>query len=83
MAGRPPPQTHHLDRRAGELAVVAGDDDDLLDTRQLAAWLGVSPQWIEIGRTREYGPKFLKLGPRMIRYRRSDVIAWLRKRAAA
>ena len=80
MAGRPAPSTHHLDRRAGELAVVAGDDDDLLNTKELADWLGVSEQWLEIGRHRGYGPPWMRLGPRMVRYARGAVRKWLRKR---
>lgn len=71
MAGRSPPSTHHLDRRAGKLADEPGDNDDLLKTRELAAWLGV----------RNYGPPFIKIGPRMIRYPRGRVRRWLRTRA--
>jgi predicted DNA-binding transcriptional regulator AlpA len=81
MAGRSPPSTHHLDRRAGKLADEPGDNDDLLKTRELAAWLGVSEQWLEIGRVRNYGPPFIKIDPRMIRYPRGRVRRWLRTRA--
>jgi predicted DNA-binding transcriptional regulator AlpA len=77
------PSSHHLDKRAGELAAGDGDDDELLSSRQLADWLGVSVQWVEIGRTRGYGPPFLRLGPRMVRYRRGPVRKWLRKRGNA
>jgi predicted DNA-binding transcriptional regulator AlpA len=74
------PSKHHLDRRADQLLEQQGDGDDLLDTKQLSAWLGVSTQWLEIGRTKGYGPKFVKLGPRMIRYKRRDVLNWLKAR---
>ena len=74
----PPPVTHHLDRRAASLLAIAGDDDDaLLTTEQTAGWLGVSSQFLEIGRTMEYGPRFSRIGPRCIRYRVGDVKAWL------
>lgn len=76
--------SHHLDRRAVQLATstdAAGPADDLLTTAAVAAWLGVSLQFLEIGRNRGYGPKFVRLTPRMIRYRRGDVVAWLRERA--
>jgi predicted DNA-binding transcriptional regulator AlpA len=72
---------HHLDRRAEKIAaVVDGADDDLLTTREVADWLGMSLQWVEIGRTNNFGPKFTRLGPRSIRYRRGDVVAWLKSR---
>jgi predicted DNA-binding transcriptional regulator AlpA len=81
---------HHLDARAHTLVVARrtrtareGDegDDDLLTTREVAEWLGVSVQWCEIGRLRKYGPKYTRLSAKIIRYRRSDVIAWLEERA--
>lgn len=73
----------HLDRRADRLIVygaAAGAPDDLLETIAVAAWFGVSKQWLEIGRHRGYGPPFLRLSGR-IRYRRSAVIAWLDERS--
>jgi predicted DNA-binding transcriptional regulator AlpA len=80
------PGRHHLDRRADHLAregAAAGDTDDLLDTKALAAWLGVSTQFLEIGRHRGYGPRFVRLSTRRTRYRRGDVIDWLRERTHA
>jgi predicted DNA-binding transcriptional regulator AlpA len=77
------PKHHHVDRRAADLIAVPGADDDLLSTRQLASWLGCSTQWVEIGRHRGYGPRFVQLGPRCIRYRRADVRAWLSERSHA
>ena len=77
---------HHLDHRIGQLLALAAvpttpaNDDDLLTTKQLAGWLGVSEQWLELGRAKGYGPKYVQLGPRCIRYKRSDVIAWLKRR---
>jgi predicted DNA-binding transcriptional regulator AlpA len=78
------PNKHHLDRRAAAIiAVDVGADDELLSTRQLADWLGVSAQWLEIGRCKKYGPKFKRIGPRVIRYQRGDVLTWLRERTHA
>jgi predicted DNA-binding transcriptional regulator AlpA len=77
------PKTHHLDRRAAAIAAVGatlGADDDLIDTRALAAWLGLSRQWCEIGRSKGYGPPFVKIAPSRVRYRRGDVLKWLESR---
>ena len=75
---------HHLDKRARSLAEqTPGAPDDLLNTAQLADWLGVSILWLELGRNKNYGPRFMKLGPRMVRYRRGDVLRWLDARANA
>ena len=78
------PKKHHLDRRADSIvAADVGADDELLNTRQTADWLGVSTQWLEIGRGKNYGPKFTRMGPRTIRYRRGDVLSWLKTRTHA
>jgi hypothetical protein len=75
---------HHLDRRAAALiASTSGDIDDLLDTRETSDWIGVSTQWLEIGRSYGYGPPFARISPRCIRYRRSDVLKWLEERTRA
>jgi predicted DNA-binding transcriptional regulator AlpA len=76
-----PSSRHHIDRRAGDvIAQSAGEPDDLLTTTEVAEWLGISTQWLEIGRSRAYGPKFVRLTPRRVRYLRSSVIEWLRER---
>jgi hypothetical protein len=74
--------SHHLDKRAAVLAAVPGSDDELLNTMQTAVWLGVSIQWLEIGRSKNYayGPPFERLGPHTIRYRRDAVRKWLDSR---
>lgn len=77
----PPPleKAHHIDRRAGRL-IEPGDDDELLTTVAVADWLGVSCQWLELGRSTNYGPQFKRISERIIRYRRGDVNAWLESR---
>ncbi len=73
--------THHLDRRAPDLIEAsAGSPEDLLKTREVAEWLRVSTQFVEVGRSRGFGPPFLRLGPTRIRYRRADVLGWLEER---
>jgi predicted DNA-binding transcriptional regulator AlpA len=80
------PRRHHLDRFADRIAENGDGDgkpDDLLTTRALAVWLGVSEEWLEIGRRARdgYGPRFIKLARNIVRYRRSDVLDWLEKRS--
>jgi hypothetical protein len=76
------PKTFHIDKRAASiLAAPAGDDDDLLSTRELAAWFQVSEQWLEIARCKGYGPEFERLGPKLIRYRRGKARKWLDRRS--
>jgi hypothetical protein len=72
----------HLDKKAEILATDSDskDPDDLLTTEQLADWLGTSTQFVENGRAQSYGPPYVRLSPRCIRYRRADVVAWLRSR---
>jgi hypothetical protein len=77
------PLRHHLDRRAEALIEIAnaGTDDELQNTPRTAAWLGVSPEWLEIGRSRGWGPPFVRLSPRRVRYRVGDVKRWLAERS--
>jgi predicted DNA-binding transcriptional regulator AlpA len=78
----PDPKSYHLDKRAQSIiAATSGDDDDMLDTGQCAAWLGLSEQWLEIRRSRGGGPPFERISPRCVRYRRGKVKSWLDKRS--
>jgi predicted DNA-binding transcriptional regulator AlpA len=79
------PLRHHLDRRADDIAEVAADlpRDELLTTPATAEWLGVSTQWLEIGRSKGFGPPFVRLSTRRVRYLRSAVLAWLTARTHA
>jgi hypothetical protein len=78
-----PNQRHHLDRRADRLADEGekGASDELLTSRQLAHWLEITEQWVHVGRTCGYGPPFIEPFPKVIRYKRRDVVRWLRTRA--
>jgi predicted DNA-binding transcriptional regulator AlpA len=80
------PGSLHIDKRAGPLLdspISEGPDDELLTTEQVAQWLGVSVQFLEIQRGRNTGPRFVRISPRLIKYRRVDIRAWLKKRAHA
>jgi predicted DNA-binding transcriptional regulator AlpA len=76
------PKTHHLDKRAAAIlkADTGNDDDELLTPEKVAEWFGISTQWLDIGRGKGYGPKYTTLSPRNIRYKRSDVLRWLKSR---
>ena len=52
---------------------------EYLNTKQAAKYLQVSTQWLEIGRVKGYGPKFIKFG-RMVRYRRETIDNYLQTR---
>jgi len=49
---------------------------ELLTADQTATFLGVKPQTLSVWRLYKEGPSFVRVG-RLIRYRRSDVEAWL------
>jgi predicted DNA-binding transcriptional regulator AlpA len=77
---------HYIDKRAHKVAAeisACGEPDNLLSTNDVADLCGMSIQFFEIGRVRGYGPRFVRLTPRRVRYRRSDVIAWLEERTHA
>ena len=59
----------------------AGMDDDAIymGTRELAAFLGLSPRTLDRYRVSGAGPKFHKFGNR-VRYARADVEAWAAER---
>ncbi len=72
-----------IDRRAHRLVDVDFHPEELVNTKELAAWLGVSVQFLEIGRTRGYGPKFVRITEKLVRYRVADVVEWLKARTHA
>ena len=72
----------HLDKNAAAIADAGRTDhpDDLLTSEEVAKWIGTSTQFVELGRMRNYGPRYTRLSARIIRYKRSDVLAWLESR---
>ena len=52
-------------------------DDRLLDTRQVAKFLGVNKSWVERARVEGSGPPFFRLDGKVIRYREKDLTAWV------
>jgi hypothetical protein len=57
--------------------VMAADCDALLSTPDAAVFLDISPQWLELARHGGYGPAYIKVTPRLVRYRKRDLIAYL------
>ena len=62
------------------LQSIAQASKELLDDKAAAAVLDVTPGTLSVWRsTGRYALPFLKIG-RKVRYRRSDLLAWLEKR---
>lgn len=73
VTGRKPGQTS-----VGAVAVrpTAVDPDELIENVEAAAILRVRPQTLSVWRVEKRGPRFLKVGRRVL-YRRNDLCAWL------
>lgn len=50
---------------------------DLVDEREAAAILGAQVQTLRNWRWRNTGPRFSKIGLRMVRYKRADLAAFI------
>lgn len=57
------------------------DQDQLLTVDETAALLKISVEQLKEWRMRGEGPKILRLGHRTVRYRRSDIRAWMDEQA--
>ena len=49
---------------------------EYLTTREVAAYLRASRQWLEIGRSKSCGPPFTKVEG-IVRYKRAEVDRWM------
>jgi len=74
------PKKLQIARRAHQIVALGADcpPDKLRDDHEMAEWWGLSPQWFRFARIGGYGPPFIELGPRLIRYRHDVCVAWLR-----
>ena len=80
----PVPKKFHLDKRAHRLLEHGGGaDDELLTTKQLADWFEVSVPWLDNGRSQGYGPEFVIMGGKIIRYTRAACRKYLKQRTFA
>lgn len=50
---------------------------ELLNTKQTADLLGMSMSCLEHWRTVQKGPPFVRVGPKIVRYRRTDLDLWI------
>ncbi|WP_291313716.1 helix-turn-helix transcriptional regulator [Corynebacterium sp. UBA2622] len=57
--------------------------EQILTTTQAAGVLGVKPKTLENWRAEGYGPEYLALSSRVIRYKLSAVMAWADAKAVA
>lgn len=57
------------------------DGDQLLTTREAAAFLRLRPGTIENYRYAGEGPRFVRVGRRAVRYRVTDLEAWMNREA--
>ena len=53
---------------------------DMLNQREAAKLIGVSPFTMNGWRHRRTGPPFIRISSRCVKYRRADVLAWLEAR---
>ena len=60
--------------------MAAVDADVLIRQEEAARLLGVSPRALEAWRYRGGGPGYIRISGRCIRYRRSDIMAWIAER---
>lgn len=58
---------------------LSGDANDLLTRKEIARILKCSKAWLEVAAHRGYGPKFIHLAPKMVRYRRADLWEFIKK----
>ena len=69
-----PPRATTADLRAD---FWRAPDESLLDRKTTAAGMGYTVGWLESVATNGGGPVLTKIG-RSVRYRKSDVLAWLK-----
>jgi len=56
--------------------VTSIDPDELIENAEAARILRILPQTLSVWRVEKRGPRFLKVGRRVL-YRKSDVCTWL------
>jgi predicted DNA-binding transcriptional regulator AlpA len=59
---------------------MAHEDKEFLNQNEAAEVVGVHPNTLVAFSKRKDGPPRSKLSPRLIRYRRADLLAWMESR---
>lgn len=52
-------------------------ENEILDTKDAAKFLRLSTKTLENWRCRGFGPRFLKLSRKAVRYRVVDLVSWM------
>jgi len=60
-----------------EVVYIMHPTEVLLNERQAAEIIGTTPRFLQQRRQAGTGPRFLRLSHRCVRYRQSDIDAWL------
>ena len=60
--------------------MIDTSNQEILTERDVSTWLGISEPTLFRHRREGTGPKFIRLSPRRVAYRRSAVEAWLASR---
>ena len=58
------------------------EDNEMLTEEQVAAMLGISYKQAKRLRLSGQGPRFIRISPRVVRYARRDVVAWMERGGA-
>lgn len=79
LSGRPHPvPTEHSRPPFASLG-----EDELLTTAEVSLLLRTPSATLRTWRYQEIGPRWFHLGPRGVRYKRSDVLAWIARQYGA
>jgi predicted DNA-binding transcriptional regulator AlpA len=58
------------------------EDDELITEEQVAKLLTVSVSTVKRLRVSGEGPRYIRISPRVVRYRRKDVFEWMERGGA-
>jgi excisionase family DNA binding protein len=59
---------------------VVTTDQHTLTPREAARYLGISDAALRLWRSEDKGPRYFKAGEKLVRYRRTDLDAWIEER---
>jgi len=59
------------------------EQPNTLTSKKAAGYLGISEAVLRLWRSEGRGPRFFRAGEKLIRYRRSDLDAWIESRLSS